>query len=278
MTAVFLATGCAVIYGMADFFGGLATRRSKVLAVVMLSQITGLLFVLPLLPLLPGVPSLGAIGWGMAAGLSGGLGVILFYRALAGGVMSVVAPATATTSMALPVLAGLAMGERPEPLALVGVAIAVAAVILVSQSGGGGEGRAALGPVLASLASGAGFGGFFILLKQVPEEAGMWPLFGARLATLVMVGVLALSTGHALRPGRAAVPAIIAAGVLDMGANVLYLLASQRGLLALVAVLVSLYPASTLLLARYVLGERLSALQAAGVGLALGAVALIAAA
>jgi drug/metabolite transporter (DMT)-like permease len=278
MLAVLLATTCAVVYGTADFFGGLATKRSRVLSVVMLTQLTGLVFVLPLLPLLPGRPSPGALLWGMAAGLCGGLGVILLYRALANGVMSVVAPTTATMSAALPVVAGLAMGERPVPLALAGVVLALAAVILVSRDSGGTVGRATLVPVLQSLASGLGFGGFFILLKQVPEDTGLWPLFGARLASVVVVVVLAMITRRTLRPGRGALPTIVAAGVLDMAANVLYLLAAQRGLLVLVAVLVSLYPASTLLLARYVLGERLNAVQAAGVGLALGAVALIASA
>jgi drug/metabolite transporter (DMT)-like permease len=278
MMAVLLATTCAVVYGTADFFGGLATRRSRVLAVVMLTQITGLLFVLPLLPLLPGRPSFGALAWGMGAGLCGGLGVILFYRALAGGVMSVVAPTTATMSAALPVVVGLVMGERPEPIALGGVALALAAVVLVSRNSGSIVGGATLGPILQSLASGLGFGAFFILLKQVPQDTGLWPLFGARLASVIVVAVLALTTGRTLRPGRGALPTIVAAGILDMVANVLYLLAAQRGLLVLVAVLVSLYPASTLLLARFVLGERLNTVQAAGVGLALGAVALIASA
>ncbi|MET8143867.1 DMT family transporter [Sphaerisporangium sp. NPDC005288] len=278
MAAVMLATMCAVVYGTADFFGGLATRRSRVLAVVMLTQLTGLVFVLPLLPLLPGTPSPAALGWGMAAGLCGGVGVVLFYRALASGVMSVVAPTTATTSAALPVLAGLAMGERPEAAALCGVALALAAVVLVSREPGAGRSRAALAPVVQALVSGLGFGAFFVLLKQVPAEAGLWPLFGARLASAVAAGALALASGRTVRPGKGALPAIVTAGILDMLANVLYLMAVQRGLLTVVAVLASLYPASTLLLARYVLGERLSALQAAGVGLALGAVALIASA
>ncbi|WP_214409634.1 DMT family transporter [Sphaerisporangium fuscum] len=278
MTAVVLATVCAVVYGTADFFGGLATKRSKVLAVVMLSQVTGLAFVLPLLPLLPGSLNAAALGWGMAAGLCGGLGVILFYRALANGVMSVVAPTTATTSAALPVLAGLLMGERPKALALGGVVLALAAVVLVSRDSNAGLGKAALLPALQSLASGLGFGAFFILLKQVPESTGLWPLFGARLASTVVAAVLAVTTRRTLRPGRGALPAIVAAGALDMLANVLYLFAAQRGLLAVVAVIVSLYPASTLLLARYVLGERLNTVQVTGVALALGAVALIASA
>jgi drug/metabolite transporter (DMT)-like permease len=274
--AVLLATTCAVVYGTADFFGGLAARRSRVLAVVLLTQVTGLVVILPLIPLLPGTVTPSAFAWGMAAGLAGAAGVILFYRALADGVMSVVAPTTATTSAALPVLSGLLMGERPEPLALGGVALALLAVILVSRGTEKSSGKVRLRPVLQALASGAGFGAFFVLLKQVPADAGMWPLFGSRLMSVILVLVLALAMRRTLRPGRGSLPTIVAAGVLDMAANVLFLLAAQRGLLVLVSVLASLYPASTLLLARYVLGERLNAVQATGVGLALGAVALIA--
>jgi uncharacterized membrane protein len=183
VTVVVLATVCAVVYGTADFFGGLATRRSRVLAVVVLSQITGLALVVALLPFLPETLTTGALTWGMAAGVSGAAGLVLFYRALATGVMSVVAPLTATASAILPVLFGLATGERPEPVALGGVVLALLAVLLVSRdsSPAATAGRN-YGSILTSLAAGAGFGGFFILLSQAPEDSGMWPLFGARLA------------------------------------------------------------------------------------------------
>ncbi|MGN9784211.1 EamA family transporter [Nonomuraea sp. ZG12] len=275
MTAVILATACAVVYGTADFFGGLATRRSRVLAVVALSQLAGLALILVLLPALPGLFSGGALAWGLGAGLSGAAGLVLFYRALARGVMSVVAPTTAVTSAALPVMYGLARGERPAPLALAGVVLALGSVLLVSQdrtTGGGGS----KGSVVTALAAGAGFGGFFILLDIAPDGAGLWPLVGARVSSITLVVVLALATRRALRPSAGSMPIILAAGVLDMVANVLYLLAKQQGLLSLVVVLVSLYPASTLLLARQVLGERLHAIQVTGVACALGAVALIA--
>ncbi len=275
MTAVILATACAVVYGTADFFGGLATRRSRVLAVVALSQLAGLALILALLPALPGLFSGGALAWGLGAGLSGAAGLVLFYRALASGVMSVVAPTTAVTSAALPVMYGLARGERPAPLALAGVVLALGSVLLVSQdrtaAGGGSKGS-----VLTALAAGAGFGGFFILLDIAPDGAGLWPLVGARISSISLVVVLALATRRALRPSSGSLSIILAAGVLDMVANVLYLLAKQQGLLSLVVVLVSLYPASTLLLARHVLGERLHAIQVTGVACALGAVALIA--
>ncbi|MEV4221443.1 DMT family transporter [Nonomuraea sp. NPDC049725] len=275
MTAVILATACAVVYGTADFFGGLATRRSRVLSVVVLSQVAGLALVLVLLPALPGLLSGGALAWGLAAGLSGAAGLVLFYRSLATGVMSVVAPTTAVTSAALPVTFGLATGERPEVLALAGIALALGSVVLISQERtAGGKGSSAA--VLTSLAAGAGFGGFYILLAMAPHEAGLWPLVGARASSIGVVVLLALALRRTLRPSSGSLGVIVAAGVLDMAANVLYLLAKQHGLLSLVAVLVSLYPASTLLLARQVLGERLRAIQLTGVACALGAVALIA--
>ncbi|MEV4578191.1 DMT family transporter [Nonomuraea jabiensis] len=272
---VILATACAVVYGTADFFGGLATRRSQVLSVVVLSQIAGLVLILALLPVLPGTAGAAALSWGLAAGLSGAAGLVLFYRALATGVMSVVAPTTAVTSAALPVVFGLAAGERPAFWALVGVALALCSVLLVSQDRST-ERRGSRASVLTALAAGAGFGGFFILLAMAPDDAGLWPLVGARVSSITTVALLALVTRRALRPGAGSLHIIVAAGVLDMAANVLYLLAQQDGLLSLVAVLVSLYPASTLLLARQVLGERLRGIQVAGVACALGAVALIA--
>ncbi|MFD1536456.1 DMT family transporter [Nonomuraea guangzhouensis] len=275
MTAVILATACAMVYGTADFFGGLATRRSRVFSVVALSQLAGLGVILALLPLLPGRLSAGAMLWGLGAGVAGATGLVLFYRALATGVMSVVAPTTAVTSAALPVMYGLATGERPQPVALVGVALALGAVLLVSQGSSDGKGGSA-GSVLIALAAGAGFGGFFILLALAPVEGGLWPLVGARLSSVALVVLLAVATRRTLKPGGGSLHIIVAAGVLDMLANVLYLLAKQEGLLSLVAVLVSLYPASTLLLARRVLGERLHTIQVAGVACALGAVALIA--
>ncbi|TMS00795.1 DMT family transporter [Nonomuraea basaltis] len=275
MTAVILATVCAVVYGTADFFGGLASRRTQVLSVVALSQIAGLALILGLLPALPGAFTDRALLWGLAAGLSGAAGLALFYRALAAGTMSVVAPTTAVTSATLPVVFGLATGERPGFWALVGVVLALGAVLLVSQDGSA-KGRASLGALLTSLAAGAGFGGFFILLAMAPSDAGLWPLVGARLSSVTTVALLALATRRTLRPSAGSLRIIVAAGVLDMAANVLYLLAQRQGLLSLVAVLVSLYPASTLLLARQVLGERLRGIQVAGVACALGAVALIA--
>ncbi|MBN6053364.1 DMT family transporter [Nonomuraea sp. RK-328] len=276
MTAVILATACAVVYGTADFFGGLATRRSPVLAVVVLSQLAGMAMIVGLLPALPGLASGPALLWGLAAGLAGAGGLVLFYRALATGVMSVVAPVAAVTSAALPVLWGLAKGERPQALAMVGVALALGSVLLVSQDRSPARRGGSRGSVVMALAAGTGFGGFFVLLDLAPDDSGLWPLLGARLSSVAAVALIALATRRALRPGSGAWRVIVAAGVLDMLANVLYLLAQRQGLISLVAVLVALYPASTLLLARQVLGERLRPIQVTGVTCALAAVSLIA--
>ncbi|GAA3474436.1 DMT family transporter [Nonomuraea roseola] len=263
------------MYGTADFCGGLATRRSRVLSVVALSQIAGFALVLAMMPVLPGAASEAALSWGLGAGVAGAAGLVLFYRALAAGVMSVVAPTTAVTSAALPVLFGLVSGERPAVVQVVGVVLALLSVLLVSRSPST-EQRSSPASIAMALSAGAGFGGFFILLAQAPDGSGLWPLVGARLASISLVVLLAVVTRRTLKPGGGALGIIALAGVLDMAANVLYLLAEQQGLLSLVAVLVSLYPASTLVLARYVLGERLQAIQMAGVAFALGAVALIA--
>ncbi|MBB5076819.1 EamA family transporter [Nonomuraea endophytica] len=275
MTAVILATVCAVVYGTADFCGGLATRRSRVLSVVALSQVAGLVLILALLPLLPGLFDQRALWWGMGAGVAGAAGLVLFYRALATGTMSVVAPTTAVTSATLPVVFGLVTGERPAPQALIGIVLALAAVMLVSQDPTASR-RGSLGSVLIALAAGAGFGGFFILLDLSPDGTGLWPLVGARISSVSLVVLLAVVARRSLRPTAGSLRIIALAGLLDMAANVLFLLAKQEGMLSLVAVLVSLYPASTLLLARYVLGERLHTIQVAGVACALSAVALIA--
>ncbi len=277
MTALLLATACAAVYGAADFCGGLATKRSQVYAVVVLSQAAGLSLIVAMLPLLPGAPSGAALLWGGLAGIAGGIGLIVFYRALAAGTMSVIAPIAAAASAGLPVLFGLASGERPEPLALAGIAVALAAILLVSKEPGPKPAKA-LGPLAAALVAGSGFGAFFILLSHAPSDAGLWSLVGARFCSIALVAVLAVATRRGLRPGRGSLRIIGMSGVLDMLANVLYLLAVQRGMLSLVAVIVSLYPASTLVLARQILGERLNAVQLTGVALALGAIALIAAA
>jgi len=277
--AALLALTAAVAYGAGDFLGGLAARREPATAVVLWSQIVGLLLLTAAAPLIGGEITTPALLIGAAAGLAGALGVAGFYRALSLGAMSVVAPITGLLSAALPVLAGVARGERPETVALVGIAIALLAIVLVSRDGSNhahaSEGRTQA--LALAIGAGVAFGLFFVIIDGASESAGIWPLVGARLASVALFGSLALAGVTAARVPRTAVVAALGCGVLDAAANVFYILALGHGLLSIVSVLAALYPASTVLLARYLLGERMSPVQQAGLAFAGCAALLIAA-
>jgi drug/metabolite transporter (DMT)-like permease len=275
--AVVLALGSAVVYGASDFLGGLASRRATVFGVVALSQLTGLVAVFALLPWLGGTVTLADLGWGAAAGLVGSTGLVVFFRALSGGAMSVIAPVTAVTAAAIPVLTGLLGGNRIGPVAGIGILLALVAVVLVSAEGGLGRLRLVRPAGLrAPLIAGAAFGFFFVLLDRTSADSGLTPLVAARLASVVLVVVVAMARRRPLRVGRPALPLVLASGVGDMTANALFLLATQQhGQLAITGVLASLYPVSTVVLAQSLLRERLVRAQVAGLGAALAAVVLI---
>ncbi len=282
--AFLLAIGSAVLYGAADFTGGLATRRAGTIPVVILSQASGLIMLALVLPLLSGSsPSRADLLWGALAGLTGGIGVALLYRALAIGVMAVVAPVTAVCAVAIPVVVSVLLGERPGPLAAIGMTLGIGSIVLVSQQSSAGESepqqlassatrRSGVG---TALASGVLIGFFFLTLARTGSEAGMWPILVARLVSVTLFTTVALSRRISIRmPAQMAALALVC-GLIDMLANVLYLLAAREGPLSIVVTLSSLYPASTVLLARIVLGERLNLLQGFGVVCALAAVVLI---
>lgn len=281
--AFLLAIGSAVLYGAADFTGGLVTRRAGTIPVVILSQASGMVLLGLILPLLPDAsPSRPDLLWGALAGLTGGIGVALLYRALAIGVMAVVAPTTAVCAVTIPVVVSVLLGERPGPLAVVGMALGIGSIVLVSQqnapeqSGSNhASGVTRRSGVGTALASGVLIGFFFLTLAQTGSDAGMWPILVARLVSVTLFGTVAVARGLSIRmPGRMAMLALVC-GVIDMAANALYLLAARQGPLSIVVTLSSLYPASTVLLARMVLGERLNLLQSFGVLCALAAVGLI---
>lgn len=280
--ALVLGLAVAVVYGSADFLGGLATRRNPTFAVVALSQAWGLVVLGAASAVAASDPTVAPrdLALGGAAGVVGLLGVALLYQALAAGSMGVVAPVTAVGAAVLPLGWGLASGERPAPVSLVGVVVALVAVALVAGGRPTGAGlpageqsRRHLG-----LAAGAGtaFGVLFILLAGTGAGAGLSPLVAARVASLTLLAVTAVAIRPQLRLAPGSGATVAGAGLLDMGANVLFLLAARRGLLSLVAVLASLYPAATSVLARAVLGERLGRVQVAGLGLALVGLVLIA--
>lgn len=267
-----LSAGC---YGAADFTGGLATRRAAALLVVLVSQACGLVLVTLALPLLPAAtPHPADLWWGAAAGLAGGIGVALLYRALATGAMSIVAPTTAVTAVALPVVTSIALGERPGGLVVVGILIGILAIVLVSRQTGTTPATQSSG-VGPALSAGVAIGIFLLALAQTRREAGMWPLLSDRIASVTFFVIVMAVGRHALRMPLSLAALAIGGGALDMTANALYLVAVRIGPLSPVVTLSSLYPASTVLLARAVLGERLSAWQTAGVASALLAVVLI---
>jgi drug/metabolite transporter (DMT)-like permease len=311
MTLIMFSLGSAVVYGAADFFGGAAARRASARSVLLVSLPIGLVVLIAAALAMGNAFSPQGVLWGTAGGMAGGAGLILFYGALARGPMSVVAPVAALASALLPVAAGLLRGERPTLSVLAGVAICLVAICLVSREEPGPQpvragaapaaAPSARGPVLAAVA-GVCFGVFFILLREAGRHGGLWALVASRAAGLVVViavgtagwmlmrrrapGAPRRSPGAPRRsPGgylsrllpadRPALVIAVMAGVLDSLANVLYVFATRAGMLSLAAVLTSLYPAITVLLARVVYSERLRMVQRFGVLLALLGVALV---
>ena len=298
--ALMLALGAGLTFGVADFTGGLAAKRASATAVTFVSQAIGLMVLLPLMGVLPGVPSVDAFVSGGLAGIAGALGVAAYLRALALGPMGVVAPLASVVGVMVPVVVGVVAGERPSVLAALGIAVGLVAITVVAgggrpsgehagavpgtadQVGGQRPMRARLndlvggqrrGPLLA-LAGGAAFGIFFVLLDLTPTGSGLWPLVGARIASLALMGSAVAVAGRTL-PARDALPMVAASGALDMLANILFLLATRAGLLTISALLASLYPVVVVVLARQLLSERLRRPQVAAVVLALLAVGVI---
>jgi drug/metabolite transporter (DMT)-like permease len=242
--------------------------------VLLISQGIGLIGMLAVALALGGSPSGADLGYGALGGLAGAAGVAMLYGGLASGAMSLVAPITGVVAVVVPIAVGVGSGERPAALQYAGIVAAIAAVVLLS---GSGSKAARLGRATLWLAVGAGigFGLFYVAIAKTSMAANLWPLVAARGASVAVL--LAASGVTRRRPGfGAANPlVIVGAGALDVTANALYLLAVHGGLLSIIAVLVSLYPVSTVLCSMVVLGERLRTPQVAGVGAAILAVVLI---
>ena len=284
MLAVALGLGSSLCWGLADFFGGLQSRKRAMLAVLLVSQGVALLLLLPVaLALADEGPSAAAVGWAALGGSAGVVALGAFYRGLAIGTMSVVAPISATGA-AVPVLVGLAEGERPGLLQVAGMAAALGGVILASRECEPAEdlgdaqrqaGRAAVG---LALVAALGFGTFFVGIDRASATADVpWVIVISRSCSLVLVLIAALLARPGLPRDPVSFGALAIIGVLDLGANGLFAIATTKGLLSVVAVLGSLYPAVTVVLARVVLAERVSRVQGVGVVLTLAGVVAISA-
>lgn len=277
MATFLFGLAAAATYGAADFLGGLMSRRVDAAVVVFFSQLFGALPLAVAVALMGGEATPHSLRWGAASGIAGGAGILFLFRALGRGRMSALAPITALSAAGIPVVFGIVTGQRPRPVVLLGAVIALVAVGLIS-SGESREGapmevsRAALADALAA---GICFGAFFILLDQTESGSGMWPLASARVGSLTLVSLLLLLRRHPPRADASARPGIAAAGCLDVAANIFYVLAARSGLLPVAAVLTSLYPGGTVLLARVVLNERLTRLQVGGLAMGATGVALI---
>jgi len=278
MESVLLALASAVAWGVSDFMGGQNSRRVAMAAVLLISQAVGLAMLLPLATL-HSAPRLDApaVGFAMAGSASGLIGITALYRGMAVGAVSIVAPISATGA-AVPVLFGLVRGERATPIQSLGIALALIGIVLASRAAG--EPNGVKRPVVArgvglAIVAALGFGGFFVLLHEASNRDVLWAAVLQRLTGLCLVAIAALVLRPSLRVGWARMPSLVLVGVLDTGANVLYAYASTLGLVSLAAVLASLFPVVTVILARVVLNERLSPSQGAGVVCALTGVALI---
>jgi drug/metabolite transporter (DMT)-like permease len=271
---VVLSLVAAIAYGLSDFIGGLASRRTSAWPVAFLASGGALLGCLVLAVVVPGDPTRGDLAWGAVAGLGSGAGGAFLYRGLAGGRMGVVAPVSAVGAAILPSIVGLATGERPDVLVWLGIGAAFPGIWLVSREPTADGGLAA-GLVDGALA-GLGFGLLFSAMGQVPDGAGYWPLVMVQIVSLFAIAVTATAFKATWLPSVRSELWGLVAGLVAAVAVLAFLLATQTGLLTVAAVLTSLYPAVTILLAALVLKEHIHRAQGVGLGLCAVAVALVA--
>jgi len=277
--SILYAALSALMYGAADFCGGMAVRKAPLPSVLAASQAIGLVVALGA-SLAFGFPLAAPsdLLWGALAGVSGAAGIAALYSALASTVVAVASPLAAVTGAVIPVLLGVAAGERPGAAAWVGIVLGACAIVLLT----GGPSRSARGEAVRRAAflgalAGLGFGMFFFAVSRTSHASGLWPLVAARVATVFLVTLFVVVTRRPVRLSAASVPMVVLSGTLDMSANIAFLLASRSGMLSISAAVAALYPGPTVVLAWIVLREKVTPLRVAGLALALAGVALISA-
>ena len=295
MLAIVLALAAAIGYGGSDFAAGLAARRAGVIQVTLLASAVSALIVVAALPFAaPRPPTAAALAWGAAAGLGGTLGAFALYLGFRHAAFSVAGPLSAVGAAGFSVLAGLLYGERPTTLALTGIVLALPAIVGTAASAAGDTaasaaaettaasettattaGRPIIGVTLGLIA-GACFALLFIGLNRAGSGSGLWPVAAATITELVAALATAVATGNVRLPAARARLLAVITGATGATGTILYFFATHDGFLAVTAVLTSLYPAVTIVLARVMLGERLTGLRLAGLGFAGACVTLIA--
>ena len=270
-----LSLTSAALWGAGDFAGGIAAKRTSVFGVVVVAHGAGFLLVLAAALLRrEAVPPWNSFLWAILAGLLGSIGLAAFYRSLAVGKMGINAPLAALITAVVPVIAGIVLQGRPGRLQLIGFVVAILGIVLVSRPEAIHERPIGIG--LAAVA-GLGFGGFLTCMKLAGSSAILWPLCAARLASAFLMLVFCLFLRESCIPGTKHLPIAILTGILDTSGNALFMLATQIGRLDVAAVLSSLYPVTTMVLARCILKERMNGLQTTGMLAVLCAIPLIAA-
>lgn len=274
--SVLLSLLAAAAYGLSDFNGGLFSRRGGAWAVALVAQLAGTLAVLAVVLVDGGSPTGTDLAWALVAGVANGFGTAFLYRGLSSGRMGVVAPVSGVGAVLVPVLAAVVAGERPGSLVWVGVVLALPAIWLVSREPADGAVTASGSGLADGVLAGLGFGTLFAALAQIPEEAGFLPLaLNQLVAAAAIVGVaLALRADWVPRNRHALGGAL--SGLLGALATGLFQVATQQGYLTVAAVITSLYPAFTVLLAATVLREHVHRDQGYGLALCAAAVVLVA--
>lgn len=271
---ILLALLAASVYGVADYCGGRASRTVSAVTVTVVGQFCGFVALLVIV-LLSGVPTPPASDWfwGGVGGVAGATGLLAFYKAMGSGFMTVVAPVSAVTATAVPVIVGLSTGERPSALALCGIPVALIAIALVSDALGPHHRRAPRSVFVMAIVAGSVFGSLFVILGHTSDNSGLWPVLAMRCTSVPFMFIVLLVSKNKLTDARPQFRYVAGSGLLDTAANAIYLLAVRHGMLSITATINSFYPASTLMLATGLDKEKIHRSQA--VGLAFAALALI---
>ncbi len=285
MLAVIVGVASALVFGSADFLGGLASQRIAAVRATAIAAVAGLAVLLLALLVVPSQWSWSAVAFGALSGVSGAIAISLLYACLAIGPMSILSPLTAVVSAVVPLTVGLLRGERLHPIGYVALGVALVAVVLVGFVPERGAVRPSLRGILMALGSGVFIGVFLVIIDLTPPDSGVIPLvFNRAVNAIVMfttVGVIALlarrrGTTKDSRGWRAGLPFAIACGIIDSIANAGLLFGLRIGDLSVISVLTALYPAGTIILAAIVLRERIAPVQYIGLALALGAAGMLA--
>ena len=276
MTAILLALGSSIAYGLTDFLGGIAARRVHIFLLGSITQPLGLVALLLIAPLVGGSVTSEVWIWGGISGLGGVFAYVMLFRALAIGPMSVASPISALVAVVLPVLAGVLFGERLPLVGWVGIAVGMVAVFMVSQVHEDAPHPVSLRVILLSFGAGVFISIFLVALERAPDDSGLWPLVVVRIVTSTLLIFAVVASRQLARPTNDVLWLGGVSTLLDVAATAMFMLATREGLLTVVAVITALYPAATVLMARIVLKEHLQGLQRWGLALAAVSVAVLA--